>query len=212
MLPQAIFLNKLIEFLSDENLDIVNMKKGVDKIFSKKDFYAILELNIKIMNIAKLIFKSDEQLNILLPQASDYKNTNYFLQELELKKEMDVNLNDLKNCDNKKIIEIIKQEYQNNLIKELDINSQKEKIKILFIINEVPKFLKSIYKECEFKEYGLANYLEFDEIWDFYENNIRYFTILTPMGANKIKLRLENTQNSEKEPNIIEVNLDKNRF
>lgn len=209
MLPQPIFLNKLVEFLSDENLDIVNMKKGVDKIFSKKDFYAILELNIKIMNIAKLIFKSDEQLNILLPQASDYKNTNYFLQELELKKEMDVNLNDLKNCDNKKIIEIIKQEYQNNLIKELDINSQKEKIKILFIINEVPKFLKSIYKECEFKEYGLANYLEFDEIWDFYENNIRYFTILTPMGANKIKLRLENTQNSEKESNIIEVNLDK---
>ncbi|HEH3857407.1 TPA: hypothetical protein SGZ27_001674, partial [Campylobacter jejuni] len=201
--------NKLIEFLSDENLDIVNMKKGVDKIFSKKDFYAILELNIKIMNIAKLIFKSDEQLNILLPQASDYKNTNYFLQELELKKEIDINLNDLKNCDNKKIIEIIKQEYQNNLIKELDINSQKEKIKILFIINEVPKFLKSIYKECEFKEYGLANYLEFDEIWDFYENNIRYFTILTPMGANKIKLRLENTQNSEKELNIIEVNLDK---
>ncbi|ELM7119426.1 hypothetical protein Q2X87_001694, partial [Campylobacter jejuni] len=199
MLPQPIFLNKLIEFLSDENLDIVNMKKGVDKIFSKKDFYAILELNIKIMNIAKLIFKSDEQLNILLPQASDYKNTNYFLQELELKKEIDINLNDLKNCDNKKIIEIIKQEYQNNLIKELDINSQKEKIKILFIINEVPKFLKSIYKECEFKEYGLANYLEFDEIWDFYENNIRYFTILTPMGANKIKLRLENTQNSEKE-------------
>ncbi|EJQ2689133.1 TPA: hypothetical protein R6A76_001822 [Campylobacter jejuni] len=209
MLPQPIFLNKLVEFLSDENLDIVNMKKGVDKIFSKKDFYAILELNIKIMNIAKLIFKSDEQLNILLPQASDYKNTNYFPQELELKKEMDVNLNDLKNCDNKKIIEIIKQEYQNNLIKELDINSQKEKIKILFIINEVPKFLKSIYKECEFKEYGLANYLEFDEIWDFYENNIRYFTILTPMGANKIKLRLENTQNSEKELNIIEVNLDK---
>ncbi|HEC1806388.1 TPA: hypothetical protein R1671_001823, partial [Campylobacter jejuni] len=208
-LPQPIFLNKLIEFLSDENLDIVNMKKGVDKIFSKKDFYAILELNIKIMNIAKLIFKSDEQLNILLPQTSDYKNTNYFPQELELKKEMDVNLNDLKNCDNKKIIEIIKQEYQNNLIKELDINSQKEKIKILFIINEVPKFLKSIYKECEFKEYGLANYLEFDEIWDFYENNIRYFTILTPMGANKIKLRLENTQNSEKESNIIEVNLDK---
>ncbi|HEH3919723.1 TPA: hypothetical protein SGZ46_001763, partial [Campylobacter jejuni] len=202
MLPQPIFLNKLIEFLSDENLDIVNMKKGVDKIFSKKDFYAILELNIKIMNIAKLIFKSDEQLNILLPQASDYKNTNYFLQELELKKEIDINLNDLKNCDNKKIIEIIKQEYQNNLIKELDINSQKEKIKILFIINEVPKFLKSIYKECEFKEYGLANYLEFDEIWDFYENNIRYFTILTPMGANKIKLRLENTQNSEKELNI----------
>lgn len=209
MLPQPIFLNKLIEFLSDENLDIVNMKKGVDKIFSKKDFYAILELNIKIMNIAKLIFKSDEQLNILLPQASNYKNTNYFLQELELKKEIDINLNDLKNCDNKKIIEIIKQEYQNNLIKELDINSQKEKIKILFIINEVPKFLKSIYKECEFKEYGLANYLEFDEIWDFYENNIRYFTILTPMGANKIKLRLENTQNSEKESNIIEVNLDK---
>lgn len=209
MLPQPIFLNKLVEFLSDENLDIVNMKKGVDKIFSKKDFYAILELNIKIMNIAKLIFKSDEKLNILLPQTSDYKNTNYFPQELELKKEMDVNLNDLKNCDNKKIIEIIKQEYQNNLIKELDINSQKEKIKILFIINEVPKFLKSIYKECEFKEYGLANYLEFDEIWDFYENNIRYFTILTPMGANKIKLRLENTQNSEKESNIIEVNLDK---
>lgn len=209
MLPQAIFLNKLIEFLSDENLDIVNMKKGVNKIFSKKDFYAILELNIKIMNIAKLIFKSDEKLNILLPQTSDYKNTNYFLQELELKKEIDINLNDLKNCDNKKIIEIIKQEYQNNLIKELDINSQKEKIKILFIINEVPKFLKSIYKECEFKEYGLANYLEFDEIWDFYENNIRYFTILTPMGANKIKLRLENTQNSEKESNIIEVNLDK---
>ncbi|ECP6333035.1 hypothetical protein FUD00_09085, partial [Campylobacter jejuni] len=83
MLPQPIFLNKLIEFLSDENLDIVNMKKGVNKIFSKKDFYAILELNIKIMN-SEINFKSDEKLNILLPQTSDYKNTNYFLQELEL--------------------------------------------------------------------------------------------------------------------------------
>ena len=51
--------------------------------------------------------------------------------------------------------------------------------------------------------------MEFDEIWGFYENNTRYFAILTPMGANKIKLRLENTQNSEKELNIIEVNLDK---
>ncbi|EAI8620041.1 hypothetical protein A1E03_09025 [Campylobacter jejuni] len=36
MLPQPIFLNKLIEFLSDENLDIVNMKKGVDKIFCRR--------------------------------------------------------------------------------------------------------------------------------------------------------------------------------
>ncbi|HDZ4939585.1 TPA: hypothetical protein RTF83_001729, partial [Campylobacter jejuni] len=141
--------------------------------------------------------------------TSNYQNINYLPQELELKKEIDINLNDLKNCDNKKIIEIIKQEYQNNPIKELDINSQKEKIKILFIINEVPRFLKSIYKECEFKEYGLANYLEFDEIWDFYENNTRYFTVLTPMGANKIKLRLENTQESEKELNTIEIILEK---
>ncbi|MFK0459847.1 hypothetical protein ACISOH_09275, partial [Campylobacter jejuni] len=140
--------------------------------------YRKSQMGIRERNISKLIFKSDEQLNILLPQASEYKNTNYFPQELELKKEMDVNLNDLKNCDNKKIIEIIKQEYQNNLIKELDINSQKEKIKILFIINEVTKFLKSIYKECEFKEYGLANYLEFDEIWGFYENNTRYLSLI----------------------------------
>ncbi|HDZ4956187.1 TPA: hypothetical protein RTF88_001713, partial [Campylobacter jejuni] len=154
-------------------------------------------------------FKSDKKLNIFLPQTSNYQNINYLPQELELKKEIDINLNDLKNCDNKKIIEIIKQEYQNNPIKELDINSQKEKIKILFIINEVPRFLKSIYKECEFKEYGLANYLEFDEIWDFYENNTRYFTVLTPMGANKIKLRLENTQESEKELNTIEIILEK---
>ncbi|HDZ4964700.1 TPA: hypothetical protein RTG17_001729, partial [Campylobacter jejuni] len=151
----------------------------------------------------------DKKLNIFLPQTSNYQNINYLPQELELKKEIDINLNDLKNCDNKKIIEIIKQEYQNNPIKELDINSQKEKIKILFIINEVPRFLKSIYKECEFKEYGLANYLEFDEIWDFYENNTRYFTVLTPMGANKIKLRLENTQESEKELNTIEIILEK---
>ncbi|HDZ5066355.1 TPA: hypothetical protein RTH01_001658 [Campylobacter jejuni] len=209
MLPQPVFLNKLTQFLSNENLDITNMKKNIDKIFSKKDFYATLELNIKIMNIAKLIFKSDEKLNIFLPQTSNYQNINYLPQELELKKEIDINLNDLKNCDNKKITEIIKQEYQNNPIKELDINSQKEKIKILFIMNEVPRFLKSIYKECKFKEYGLANYLEFDEIWDFYENNARYFTILTPMGANKIKLRLEDTQESEKELNTIEIILEK---
>ncbi|HDZ4966319.1 TPA: hypothetical protein RTH35_000372 [Campylobacter jejuni] len=209
MLPQPVFLNKLTQFLSNENLDITNMKKDIDKFFSKKDFYATLELNIKIMNIAKLIFKSDKKLNIFLPQTSNYQNINYLPQELELKKEIDINLNDLKNCDNKKIIEIIKQEYQNNPIKELDINSQKEKIKILFIINEVPRFLKSIYKECEFKEYGLANYLEFDEIWDFYENNTRYFTVLTPMGANKIKLRLENTQESKKELNTIEIILEK---
>lgn len=209
MLPQPVFLNKLTQFLSNENLDITNMKKDIDKFFSKKDFYATLELNIKIMNIAKLIFKSDKKLNIFLPQTFNYQNINYLPQELELKKEIDINLNDLKNCDNKKIIEIIKQEYQNNPIKELDINSQKEKIKILFIINEVPRFLKSIYKECEFKEYGLANYLEFDEIWDFYENNTRYFTVLTPMGANKIKLRLENTQESEKELNTIEIILEK---
>ncbi|HDZ5086314.1 TPA: hypothetical protein RTH03_001652 [Campylobacter jejuni] len=209
MLPQPVFLNKLTQFLSNESLDTINMKKDIDKIFSKKDFHTVLELNIKIMNMAKLIFKSDEKLNIFLPQTSNYQNINYLPQELELKKEIDINLNDLKNCDNKKITEIIKQEYQNNPIKELDINSQKEKIKILFIMNEVPRFLKSIYKECKFKEYGLANYLEFDEIWDFYENNARYFTILTPMGANKIKLRLEDTQESEKELNTIEIILEK---
>ncbi|HDZ4974507.1 TPA: hypothetical protein RTG19_001754, partial [Campylobacter jejuni] len=123
MLPQPVFLNKLTQFLSNENLDITNMKKDIDKFFSKKDFYATLELNIKIMNIAKLIFKSDKKLNIFLPQTSNYQNINYLPQELELKKEIDINLNDLKNCDNKKIIEIIKQEYQNNPIKELDINS-----------------------------------------------------------------------------------------
>lgn len=44
MLPQPIFLNKLIEFLSDENLDIVNMKKGVDKIFSKKRFLRYIRI------------------------------------------------------------------------------------------------------------------------------------------------------------------------
>ncbi|MFX3627631.1 hypothetical protein ACD574_00080 [Campylobacter sp. LH-2024] len=208
MLPQPIFLDKIIQILSDENLDAKNVKKCTNSFLSKKDFHAILELNIKMMDIAKLILKSDETLNILL-QNSNCKNINYQAQELELKKEIDINLNDLKNCDNEKIIEIIKQTYQNNLVKELDLSSQKEKIKILFILNEVPKFLKSIYKECEFKEYGLANYSEFDEIWDFYENNVRYFTVLTPMGANKIKLCLKNTQEIEDEINIMEINLDK---
>ncbi|MCW1558716.1 hypothetical protein OLT15_05765, partial [Campylobacter jejuni] len=52
----------------------------------KKRFLRYIRIKYKIMNIAKLIFKSDEQLNILLPQASNYKNTNYFPQELELKK------------------------------------------------------------------------------------------------------------------------------
>lgn len=64
------------------------------------------------MNISKLIFKSDKKLNIFLPQTSNYQNINYLPQELDLKKEIDINLNGLKNCDNKKIkkiIEIIKQ-------------------------------------------------------------------------------------------------------
>ncbi|MFG5106095.1 hypothetical protein O8I56_08025, partial [Campylobacter lari] len=68
------------------------------------------------------------------------------------KKDFEIKLDSLENCSNKQLLDIIKQEYPNNIVKELTINLSKEKIKILFIVNEIPKFLKSIYKECDFKD------------------------------------------------------------
>ncbi len=210
MLPQPIFLNRLMQFFSDEKLDINNIKKGIDNIFSKEDFHAILELNIQIMGIAKLIVKSDDELNALLPQANDNQKIKYSFKKLELEKEIDIDLSMLKDFDNIKLLDIIKWEYQGNIVKELRISSLKEETKILFIINKVPKFLKLVYKKCNFKDYGLANYLEFDEIWDYSENNIRYFAVLTPIGANKAKLCLKkNIQDKEDEINVLQIELDK---
>lgn len=208
MLPQPIFLNRLMQFFSDEKLDTNNIKKGIDNIFSKEDFHSTLELNIQIMGIAKLIVKSDDELNALLPQTND-KKIKYSFKKLELEKEIDIDLSMLKDFDNTKLLDIIKQEYQGNIVKELSISSLKEEAKILFIINKIPKFLKLVYKKCNFKDYGLANYLEFDEIWDYSENNIRYFAVLTPIGANKVKLCPKNIQDKEDEINILQIELDK---
>ncbi len=210
MFPQPIFLNKLIQFLSDEKLDINAIRKGIENTFSKKDFRSILELNIKIMGMAKLVLKSEDELNVLLPQVDNNQKIKYSLEKLELGKEIDIDLNMLKDSNNAKLIDIIKQEYQENIIKELDISSSKEKIKILFIINKVPKSLKSIYQKCDFKDFGLANYLEFDEIWNYSENNTRYFAVVTSIGANKVKFCLENTQ-KEDNLNILEIELDKEK-
>lgn len=209
MLPQPIFLNRLMQFFSDEKLDMNNIKKGIDNIFSKEDFHSILELNIQIMGIAKLIVKSDDELNALLPQANDNQKIKYSFKKLELDKEIDIDLNMLEDFKDAKILDIIKREYQGNIVKELSISSLTEETKILFIINEVPKFLKLVYKKCSFKDYGLANYLEFDEIWDYSENNIRYFAALMPIGANKVKLCLKNMQDKEDEINILQIELDK---
>ncbi|TLD80012.1 hypothetical protein LS70_009475 [Helicobacter sp. MIT 11-5569] len=211
MLPQPIFLDKLMQFLSDEKLDINAIKKGIENTFSKKDFHAILELNIKIMGMAKLVLKSDEAVNVLLPQVDNNQKIKYSLEKLELEKEMDIDLGMLKDSNNAKLIDIIKQEHQENIIKELDISSQKEKIKILFIINKVPKSLKSIYQKCDFKDFGLANYLEFDEIWDYFENDTRYFAVVTSIGANKVKFCLENIQDKEDELNVLTIKLDKEK-
>lgn len=212
MLPQPIFLNKLIEFLSDENLDLKSIKKGIDKIFSRKDFIVLTELNIKIMGVAKLVLETKDTISIFLPKSENNK-IRYLFEELEFDKEIEFNLHNLKDCENAKLIEIIKNEYQKNIVKELDIKTLKEKIKILFIINEVPKPLKLFYKEYKFKEYGLANYLEFDEIWDYYENDIRYFAVLTPMGADKVKLYLQKMKNGEDKNklNVLKVELDKEK-
>ncbi|ECW8955350.1 hypothetical protein F5R70_07945 [Campylobacter lari] len=184
MLPQPIFLNKLIQFLSSENLNLNNFKKDIENIISKKDLQFLLDLNTKIMGIAKIIIQDKKEVDILLPQHK----LQYIPTKLEAKKDFEIELDILENCSNEQLLDIIKQEYPNNIVKELTINLSKEKIKILFIINEIPKFLKSIYKECDFKDFGLMSYIEFDKIFNLKIEDFRYFTLITPFGAKKIQL------------------------
>ncbi|EAK9955314.1 hypothetical protein A0Z27_08445 [Campylobacter lari] len=184
MLPQPIFLNKLIQFLSSENLNLNNFKKDIENIISKKDLQFLLDLNTKIMGIAKIIIQDKKEVDILLPQHK----LQYIPTKLEAKKDFEIELDILENCSNEQLLDIIKQEYPNNIVKELTINLSKEKIKILFIVNEIPKFLKSIYKECDFKDYGLMSYIEFDKIFNLKIDDFRYFTLITPFGAKKIQL------------------------
>ncbi|WP_250323776.1 hypothetical protein [Campylobacter lari] len=184
ILPQPIFLNKLIQFLSSENLNLNNFKKDIENIISKKDLQFLLDLNTKIMGIAKIIIQDKKEVDILLPQHK----LQYIPTKLEAKKDFEIELDILENCSNEQLLDIIKQEYPNNIVKELTINLSKEKIKILFIINEIPKFLKSIYKECDFKDFGLMSYIEFDKIFNLKIEDFRYFTLITPFGAKKIQL------------------------
>ncbi|EAK9947049.1 hypothetical protein A0Y81_08240, partial [Campylobacter lari] len=184
MLPQPIFLNRLMQFLSSENLNLNNFKKDIENIISKKDLQFLLNLNTKIMGIAKIIIQDKKEVDILLPQHK----LQYIPTKLEAKKDFEIELDILENCSNEQLLDIIKQEYPNNIVKELTINLSKEKIKILFIINEIPKFLKSIYKECDFKDFGLMSYIEFDKIFNLKIEDFRYFTLITPFGAKKIQL------------------------
>ncbi|WP_412097290.1 hypothetical protein UPTC15629_0883 [Campylobacter lari] len=184
ILPQPIFLNKLMQFLSSENLNLNNFKKDIENIISKKDLQFLLNLNTKIMGIAKIIIQDKKEVDILLPQHK----LQYIPTKLEAKKDFEIELDILENCSNEQLLDIIKQEYPNNIVKELTINLSKEKIKILFIINEIPKFLKSIYKECDFKDFGLMSYIEFDKIFNLKIEDFRYFTLITPFGAKKIQL------------------------
>ncbi|WP_410689234.1 hypothetical protein UPTC15744_00939 [Campylobacter lari] len=184
ILPQPIFLNRLMQFLSSENLNLNNFKKDIENIISKKDLQFLLNLNTKIMGIAKIIIQDKKEVDILLPQHK----LQYIPTKLEAKKDFEIELDILENCSNEQLLDIIKQEYPNNIVKELTINLSKEKIKILFIINEIPKFLKSIYKECDFKDFGLMSYIEFDKIFNLKIEDFRYFTLITPFGAKKIQL------------------------
>ncbi|WP_410689313.1 hypothetical protein UPTC15622_00974 [Campylobacter lari] len=184
ILPQPIFLNRLMQFLSSENLNLNNFKKDIENIISKKDLQFLLNLNTKIMGIAKIIIQDKKEVDILLPQHK----LQYIPTKLEAKKDFEIELDILENCSNEQLLDIIKQEYPNNIIKELTINLSKEKIKILFVINEIPKFLKSIYKECDFKDFGLMSYIEFDKIFNLKIEDFRYFTLITPFGAKKIQL------------------------
>ncbi|WP_250325525.1 hypothetical protein [Campylobacter lari] len=184
ILPQPIFLNRLMQFLSSENLNLNNFKKDIENIISKKDLQFLLNLNTKIMGIAKIIIQDKKEVDILIPQHK----LQYKLTKLEAKKDFEIELDILENCSNEQLLDIIKQEYPNNIVKELTINLSKEKIKILFIVNEIPKFLKSIYKECDFKDFGLMSYIEFDKIFNLKIEDFRYFTLITPFGAKKIQL------------------------
>ncbi|MFY4766977.1 hypothetical protein ACOTVC_08995, partial [Campylobacter sp. GB48] len=156
----------------------------IENIISKKDLQFLLNLNTKIMGIAKIIIQDKKEVDILLPQHK----LQYKLTKLEAKKDFEIELDILENCSNEQLLDIIKQEYPNNIVKELTINLSEEKIKILFIINEIPKFLKSIYKECDFKDFGLMSYIEFDKIFNLKIEDFRYFTLITPFGAKKIQL------------------------
>ncbi|MBT0832249.1 hypothetical protein KJQ82_08540, partial [Campylobacter lari] len=64
ILPQPIFLNKLIQFLSSENLNLNNFKKDIENIISKKDLQFLLDLNTKIMGIAKIIIQDKKEVDI----------------------------------------------------------------------------------------------------------------------------------------------------
>ncbi|EAI5630988.1 hypothetical protein B5X10_07820, partial [Campylobacter lari] len=118
ILPQPIFLNKLIQFLSSENLNLNNFKKDIENIISKKDLQFLLDLNTKIMGIAKIIIQDKKEVNILLPQSNKEHKLQYTPTKLEIKKDFEIKLDSLENCSNKQLLDIIKQEYPNNIIKE----------------------------------------------------------------------------------------------
>lgn len=71
------------------------------------------------------------------------------------------------------------------------------------IINEF--FVSFILIKLYFK-FKVCRKIKFPLLWKFYFSKWKFYF---SADTNKIKLRLENTQNSEKESNIIEVNLDK---
>ncbi|MFY4766971.1 hypothetical protein ACOTVC_08965, partial [Campylobacter sp. GB48] len=64
ILPQPIFLNRLMQFLSSENLNLNNFKKDIENIISKKDLQFLLNLNTKIMGIAKIIIQDKKEVDI----------------------------------------------------------------------------------------------------------------------------------------------------
>ncbi|TKX30612.1 hypothetical protein [Campylobacter aviculae] len=210
--PQPIFQDRLMQFLSDENLDFNKMKKGIDAIFSKDELFEITNLNIKMLGPAKLVFQSNNELNVLFPKTD--QNMNFSFKKLEPNQTIDINLKMLKDCTNEKLLQVLKEEYkyENENVKELELTMQNQKIKVLLILNEkLPKFLKPLYKEVNFKDYGLGGYIESESIWNFIdeESHTKYFAYLTSYGAKRIKiLTIDTPIDEEQEINAFVVRLD----
>lgn len=159
------FLEALNTYLATE--DLKDLKKDITTFFTPKDFKEIIEQNINALGIAMLIILHKEK-----------------TQECIL------DLESLPLCKDFKGIAQIATLYPKLQYKEYCVVESQNPVKIIFVCNPLLPFLKDCYKKYTNREYGLGSFLSIQECWGILDiqTNTRYFALLTPFGAKKIKL------------------------
>lgn len=199
------FLPKLLEFLSNANIENKELKNIMPDIFTKRDFNKLIMLNLSNLGIARLVIKTQDCLKLEL-----LKDNYHISDNLEL----DININQLKNPSNS-LLDILKIYYPKSDFKELNIyQNDKFNKKIIFIItNEIPKIFKEFYKKYPYKNYGLGSFSQYNYYDNVKESKWHYFTILSPFSAQIIKINFlinEKKFLDKEQINDFIVNLNEN--